>query len=63
MKVVVLLCYREMDMSVTSWMTGECSSWICITATSILGMDMPKVSEISMNFLLKSYLFFEPLIS
>lgn len=53
MKVVFLLCYREMDTSATSWMTGGCSSWTCITATSILGMDMPKVSKVTMNRLLK----------
>lgn len=55
MKVVFSLCYREMDMNVTSWMTGECSSWICIIATFILGMDMPKVSETTMNFLFKLF--------
>lgn len=52
MKVAVLLCYREMDTSVTSWMTGECSSWTCITATSTLGTDMQKVCETTMNLLL-----------
>lgn len=40
-----------MDTSVTFWMTGECSSWICTIATSIPGMDMPKVSERTINSL------------
>lgn len=34
-----------MDMSVTLWMMIESILWICITALSILGIDMPKVSE------------------
>ncbi|XP_071349811.1 histone deacetylase 11 isoform X2 [Trachinotus anak] len=36
---------REMDTNETSWMTGECSSWTCIIATYILGMDLPKRLE------------------
>lgn len=38
----IWMLIREMDTSATSWMTGECSSWICIIATFIPGMDLPK---------------------
>lgn len=51
--IAVLLICREMDMNVTFWMTGECSSWTCIIATFILGMDMPKVSESTIGYTVK----------
>lgn len=38
----IWMLIREMDTNVTSWMTGGSSSWICIIATYIQGMDSQK---------------------